>query len=176
MIFFELAGSFFFWALALPILLAIGLWRIEEHGESGLVAFLALVIMAGLQFFTDIKPFTFIWQHPAESLFLVLGYVAVGVAYVWLKWYSFVHAAARRLKDWQSRNTNQQAYGHHIGVKSLPIRVGDYKWEIFGWMFYWPLSGAWTLLNDPVRRLFNAIYERIGGTLQKIADKAFNVS
>jgi hypothetical protein len=41
------------------------------------------------------------------------------------------------------------------------------------WMSFWPMSLLWTLLNDPIRKLFTEIYTRISGTLQKIADREY---
>jgi len=38
-------------------------------------------------------------------------------------------------------------------------------------MCFWPFSLVGTLLNDPVRKLFKFIYNRINGLYQKIADE-----
>lgn len=178
MLFLEVASSLFFWAGIIPIFLLLSLWRIEEHGESGFVAFMWLAILTFLQSFTDVKPFTYIWDNPFHALWLGVAYAGVGVLYIWLKWTSFVHAVARKKKEWESQpmNKDRKLYGHDIGARAYPVKVGNYKSDIFGWFYFWPLSGAWTLLNDPLRRLFNAVYGRIAGSLQKIADKALGQS
>lgn len=49
----------------------------------------------------------------------------------------------------------------------------DNKSRILTWMFYWPFSGIWTIINDPVRRAFQWIYKRLEGVYQKITVSAF---
>lgn len=51
--------------------------------------------------------------------------------------------------------------------------VRENKTRIVAWMSYWPASMAWTLIDDPVRRTFLAIYDHIGGSLQRISDRRF---
>lgn len=41
------------------------------------------------------------------------------------------------------------------------------------WMTYWPLNALFTLLNDPVRCLFEWIYEVAGKKMQAVADHVF---
>lgn len=58
--------------------------------------------------------------------------------------------------------------------KNKPIKVRDNKARILAWMSYWPASMLWTIINDPVRRFFEFVYENVGGYLQKIADNAYS--
>lgn len=165
MLFLELASSWLFWFIAFPLLLIYLCWEIESRGEAAFATVVLVMILGLLQLFTDIKPLSYISANPFESLWLAMAYVAVGVGYVWIKWYSFVHAKARTRRQ-------DIADGKRF-VDTAPPQVSKYKEKIFGWMFYWPVSAAWTMLNDPIRRIFNAIYDRISGGLQKISDKAF---
>lgn len=172
MIFLEVASSMFFWAGLIPFFLILSLWRIEGHGESGFVAFMWLVILSGLQLCTDVKPFTHLWENPFQAVWIGASYAGVGVIYIWLKWVSFVRGIARRKQEWLANNKGREPMSYDVGARHLPVKVGHYKSDIFGWFYFWPLSAAWTLLNDPVRRLFNAVYDQIAGSLQRIADKA----
>jgi hypothetical protein len=53
----------------------------------------------------------------------------------------------------------------------------DHKAKIVGWMVFWPWSALWTLLNDPLRRIFNHIFKVLKETYQKISEKVFgNIS
>lgn len=54
-----------------------------------------------------------------------------------------------------------------------PPQAGENKGRIMLWMTYWPVSAVWTLVDDPVRRLFLAIWEWLSGTFQRISDRAF---
>lgn len=49
----------------------------------------------------------------------------------------------------------------------------DHKARIMIWMAWWPWSMLWTLLNDPIKRLFRAIYRALLTRLQKISERAF---
>jgi hypothetical protein len=60
-------------------------------------------------------------------------------------------------------------YGRRI---AKPM-VSENKSRITGWMTWWPWSGLWTLINDPIRRFFNWAYDQLGGVLQAISDRAF---
>ena len=52
-------------------------------------------------------------------------------------------------------------------------KARNHKGKVLSWMTYWPWSLLWTLFNDFVRRVFNAIYNKIQKFLQKISDHAF---
>ncbi len=71
-------------------------------------------------------------------------------------------------EKWAEMVRARTAYGFEFRP-----RAREHKADILFWMTYWPWSGFWTLLNDPIRRLFRAIYHRITGILQRISDHAF---
>jgi len=52
-------------------------------------------------------------------------------------------------------------------------QVRNHKGRIIAWMSYWPWSLFWTLLNDPIRRLFRRIYYQIKNVLQSISDRVY---
>lgn len=49
----------------------------------------------------------------------------------------------------------------------------DHKSRILIWMAWWPWSMAWTLLNDPIKRAFRAIYRALQKRFQSISERAF---
>jgi hypothetical protein len=75
------------------------------------------------------------------------------------------------LKDWQARvkEYRQKRPPVYLTKPALSRHKGD----ILAWMTYWPWSGLWLLINDPVRRAFKYVYARISGTLQHMADRIF---
>ena len=54
-----------------------------------------------------------------------------------------------------------------IAEKIAP-KASHKKSIIVSWIAYWPVSLAATLLNDPFRRFFEAIYESVSGYYEKI--------
>ncbi|MBI2473417.1 hypothetical protein HYV70_02595 [Candidatus Uhrbacteria bacterium] len=49
----------------------------------------------------------------------------------------------------------------------------NHKKRILMWMTWWPWSLTWTILNDPIRRIFQALLEALKGEFQRRAEKAF---
>jgi hypothetical protein len=47
------------------------------------------------------------------------------------------------------------------------------KSRIMMWMGYWPFSALWTMIDEPIKKAFRAIYNYISSTLQRISDDAF---
>ena len=176
MSFLMLADSALFLYVFLPVFLIVMCWLVEgTENVGGATIGLGIVLLA-LQLFSDVHPLSYIVNDPLRALVIAALYVLVGIGYVWVKWFSYVNTAARKISEvLTSGSTNDLEYARRLtGYRSIPLKVGDYKGKIIGWMAYWPISAAWTMLNDPVRRLFEAVYNGIAKSLQSISDKAFN--
>jgi hypothetical protein len=48
-----------------------------------------------------------------------------------------------------------------------------HKGQILMWMTYWPWSFVWTMINDPIKKAFKAIYYRIVDSLKSISESSF---
>jgi hypothetical protein len=171
-----LADSAFFLYFLIPAVL-IGLcWLVEgsEHSVSATVG-LGLVLVV-LQLFTDVRPFTYMMNDPLRAGVIAAAYIAIGIGYLWYKWSSYTRMAARNVRAYMAKYSNVSSLdaARYLGYRSAPLNVGHYKARIMGWMIYWPLSFAWTLLNDPLYRLYVAIYDKIAYSLQEISDRAFS--
>ena len=51
--------------------------------------------------------------------------------------------------------------------------VSRNKRRILLWMAWWPWSAIWTVINDPVRKIFRTLYNSIKGWLQAVADRMY---
>ena len=71
-----------------------------------------------------------------------------------------------------SYNTPYNFEHDPINVSIIPI-ARNYKEKIVTWILWWPTSAFWTLLNDPLAKIANWIYNRFQGIYTKIANKAF---
>jgi hypothetical protein len=72
--------------------------------------------------------------------------------------------------------TRYHGYGDSpmSGLSSLKRpRAAQNKARIVSWMSLWPCSFLGTLLNDPVRRLFNFLFNNFKAVYQKMADAVF---
>lgn len=159
----------------------------------------------------------FIKDHGAWTLVYACAYVGVGLAWSFVKWFSFLMGfrdtfRAQKEKflthkelplSTQLSDELQQEFiksfgsehryggrryydasGNPIEYKGWLPEVYDYrgnslnarpkasknKSRITAWACYWPFSFIGTLLNDPVRRLFNFLFNQFKALYQHLAD------
>jgi hypothetical protein len=184
-------GGLWFWLLLAAeavILLVLLEW------EQGTVATLTLVAtLLALQLLGDVNVAGYVVRHPWVAVFATLGYFATGTGWAIAKWWFYVReqrawydelrAAFLRVLGYERDSAMPE--GLRLQWQSClasarerrrldvhPLAAG-HKAQIVRWMSYWPWSATWTLLRDPVRKAFFAIYRQIADLLQEISDKAF---
>jgi len=74
--------------------------------------------------------------------------------------------------EWLRANARWDAQGRNIATLERP-RASKNKSRIVAWMSFWPFSLIGTLLNDPVRRLFNFLFAWFKALYQQMADRIF---
>lgn len=127
--------------------------------------------------------------RPFATLLLAFSYFLGGTLWAVVKWRFYVYSKARRCEElracygkqngWKAASFRQLEDAQRAlvlkaaGLKTVPPSVLDEKPRIMAWMAWWPLSLVWTIMDDPVRRLFQEIYRRIAGHLQAVSDRAF---
>jgi hypothetical protein len=159
---FLLFGSAWFWIL---LVIAVVLVTIATEHGSGVGATATLIITVALLFFFGNQVpfkdfFVYVIKNPWITLFVIASYIILGVCWSILKWYFFL------IKE-RDRCIEEQ-----LQFPSVPS-VGAHKSEIMIWMFYWPFSAVWTVLDHPVKRIFLFIYNRIKARMQEMANKIF---
>lgn len=188
-------GTFWFWALvAAASVILFALIECERFGWATttlILAFLALHLLGDFNILTALR------NDPTTVGLVVLGYFAAGTIWAVGKWWFFVKRLRRQyekskrafleenglqgsivpdqLKAEWSRHADRirVGYGRHHYLCGCAPKVSDHKGQVLGWMIYWPWSLVWTIINDPVIRLFKWIYRQIQGLLQGISDRAF---
>jgi hypothetical protein len=186
-------GSWGFW-----ILLAIASVIIIAciNGDSGPKATVTFLIAAGLIALSNHfgwRDFLANWQAFAICAGL---YVTLGTGWGLIKWFSFVHKIRRKFDDALpkilkpysvtslaelSKDDKYKAmkdmailvYGYYGNASDFPPQFSKNKSNVLFWMTFWPWSLFWTLLDDPIRRLFETIYRSLGKIGQRISDAAF---
>ena len=187
-------GSISFWALIgietiLLFLLTVGeddIWL--TPATVSLIAVLAL-----LQFVGKVPVFQTIVENPKAAFGWAGLYVLAGVVWMVAKWYLFVKAKIRKyqqeVRDEFVRENNlkngeeipailkplmEKAIQDKLGYGSCEApQVSEHKEQLFTWFAFWPASGIWTIINDPITRLFNSIYHQLRGALQAISDRVY---
>ncbi len=175
--------------LVCVVIAAVVLTEIEHFGWAT-VLLIASVITA--QMFGVMSPLTWMVTHALESSIYVLVYVAIGVAWSFVKWFSFLI----QFRD-QFRKDKEIFLLTHKLDPNGPIpdslldafinrgysfrefkgnslnnkpRASNNKSRIVAWMSLWPCSVVGTVLNDPIRRLFNFLFGQFKALYQKMSD------
>ena len=159
-----LFGTLWFWLLSVlaVIIIACSLEHRKWGGTGAtitLVSFFLLVYALGgntIQTFTN-----YITSNPLTSLAYIASYIVIGVLWSFVKWYYF-------LLNYKEKNkTTDPKWKNYIP------KVASNKGKIISWMTYWPISASWTIINDPIRRMYNSIFKRLDKVYVKISDKVF---
>lgn len=98
-------------------------------------------------------------QHWFLSIGIFLLYLVAGTLYSLVKWAIFVSDGKDKLV-----RENNNFYPNNW-------TPGRHKSKITHWMIYWPISGIWTLISNPVVRAFNRIFYKLETVYQKISDR-----
>ena len=160
-----------------------------------------IAAVVACQFFGVVDFITHIRFHLSESLMWVGAYLAVGIVWSFIKWFSFLiqyrdkyqesraaFLAADKPKDgttdverWREWCSSRgYGYSRRYGVDTVfygqsilhKPQATENKSRIIAWMSFWPFSLVGTVLNDPVRRLFNWLYSSLKAQYQRMADWA----
>jgi hypothetical protein len=125
----------------------------------------AIVVIA----ITKSNPLPWLQSHVLVLLLGLVTYFALGVVWGFFKWYLHNISVRDRVLDGSLKLKTQGTWN---GV-TIPLKPKEHKSRIIGWMTYWPWSATWFILNDPIRRAWNAIYNRIVAKLEAVSNHVF---
>jgi hypothetical protein len=152
-------GTFWFWTLL--VIASIIIIACLEN-DSGTGATVTMGVFLVLFFFFGGRDameavFSFIQTSPSKTIGILFIYFLAGTVYSFVKWYFY-------LLDAKERGVRKDSY---------QVQASENKGRIISWMSYWPLSLAWTFLDQPVKRLFTWIYNRTSKVYDRIHDHVF---
>jgi hypothetical protein len=159
-------GTLWFWLLSLAAVVTI--ISFVELGYPGRATTTVVAFLALLHFFGGglLNALQWISANPGMSIGVFLLYFVAGTAYCVTKWYFFLLNKRDEYRTKKEINKNYRTV-------SVPPKPSEYRSELVGWIIYWPFSGLWTLINDPVKRIAQSIYMQIEVLLQRISDNVF---
>lgn len=184
--------SFILLAWVLPFVVLTVLVEAEWFGWAT-VSMLASLGIYGWIHRLDALPW--VKEHGVYLLEGTAVYLAAGVAWSFAKWFLFLmrfrsefrDAKAEyvlglglpkgsdvpddKLKEFRDGLSYRNVSGYPLKTKPLASKS---KSKIVAWMAFWPCSMVGYVLNDPVRRLFNALFALLKGSYQKMADRLLN--
>ena len=97
-------------------------------------------------------------NHILDSILIFFGYLILGTLYSMLKWAIFVSDGKNRI----------MRFGYEYRANDW--KPSTYKSKITHWAIFWPLSGIWTLISNPIVKAFNRIFYEFESVYQKISD------
>lgn len=180
----EILLGVWFW-LAILVVSGLIILGIEEDSGPGTTS--AAVIGSGVIWFLSgaHNPLPYLASHWLEVVASVVVYVIGGAVWSVAKWWFFLHNKAdeyeskrdRYKTEFDALNEQQKTYytdyKGYVQHQGFPPAVGDHKGDMMMWMVWWPFSGIWTILNEPLKRAFRFIYQELLSTYTKIANSVF---
>ena len=181
-------GAVWIWFCSILVLESILLLVLIENDKPGWCTISMLSTLGLLKLLTGINLFSLAWHNPGMTVLAILGYFAAGTVWAVGKWYLYVKdrrvkyeeakstwsasssLSARPNPTWETSYERAKFLNSKKGLAPL---VRDNKSRVLTWMGYWPWSMVWTVINDPVKKAFKAIYNRIHNNLQAISNNAF---
>jgi hypothetical protein len=182
--------------LAALVVLAIVATVFTETEKFGLATVTLIAALVGAQAFHIMDVLHYAEHHVLQTLLYAVAYVGVGVLWSFVKWFSFLMSFrdqfrelkgqfltkqgldpngqvpeefASQFKDWMIQKS---VYGISFQMRNLERpKASDNKSRILAWMSLWPFSVVGTVLNDPIRRLFNFLFNQFKALYQKMADR-----
>jgi hypothetical protein len=154
-------GTIWFWILIFIVcILAIVNTEIDEPNPLGWIIFIALPVIL---FFTGCKNeistiINYIKDNPFLIIIGVFTYLIIGTFWSVAKWYFYLSDLREYFEEYRSAYSKRK------------VDVKENKEKILNWMVYWPLSAIWTLLNDPIKKMFKKIFGRIDNLFQGMSD------
>ena len=156
-------GTVWFWILTAAAIIAIVAFVENDEEQNGTGATITLgIFLAGLIFLGNSEFFRgilhFIVNNPGMIIGMFVGYLALGVVWSFVKWYLFLNKKVAYANE------------HELTLKDSEISYKNNKSRIITWMSYWPFSAAWTAINNPVKKAFEFLSEKLSGGYQKMSD------
>jgi len=168
---FLIFGGVAFWIFA-AIVAAFLIFAMESTTDSredtggGFAATIIVVLTLVLYyFFGSNEHINSLFKFIFNQFWLFFGftvlYLAVGVVWSFFKWFFFL----RQRRDYL------QLYGK-FKQDEIPLAKNN-KNRISTWITFWPFSGLWTLINDPIRKAVSFIVDSFSGWYDRMSKSAF---
>jgi hypothetical protein len=182
--FFAMSG-WAFWVLLL--IETIILCACVEY-EAGVWSVISLVVAGFLvKTFGNFDVFSWVYNNPWMFAQYVGYYFVVGTFYCILKWWSWAKNEREKYDERKKAFLKHRKISDGKIPENLKLdwercshtemdgeeKVANSKWKIYMWIVYWPWSGLWTLIHDPIKRILKFIYRQIKGLLKNIYDRQF---
>ena len=193
---FLVVGGVWFWVAIAAETILLMYWIAQETGIASTVSLVVTLVVFQWVFKLDILGSVAEW--PLCVIGGVAAYLLLGTLWTIVKWWFYVKEERRKYDEfrmkWLRENCDSPT-GKWLASDAIPAQrvedfhralprwgeckidchplVAEHKELIYLWLAYWPWSFLWTMIDDPVRKMFRAIYRAIRAYLQRMSDKAW---
>lgn len=194
-----LFGTLWFWVVSSVI---FGWLIFLTEGEESHTFGAGLVLVGFVWIMSSVNDISVI-ANPLLWLKWVTIYLVLGVIWSVIKWFSFLHKQKDKLNslkevyiernnleliakrisdsDWLGfvKYLSDQKYSPngYDKIKKredvIPTVKGRFS-DLTRWIVWWPMSAFWTILNDPLRRIAEALVRALKGIYTNIANSVFS--
>jgi hypothetical protein len=156
-------GTFWFWLLITVAVISI--IAITEQEDSNSWHWSILLGLPVLLYFTGCKNeilslLSYVQENPVTIILGFVGYLFLGTIWSVVKWYLYL----TNIREYY------RLYPYNFNSNKSKFNAKENKERIVNWMMYWPFSGLWTLINDPIKKSFQRIFQGLENRFQKISD------
>ncbi len=160
-----------------------------EHEKPGFATATMVASFVLLAYFGGFNLAIAATKNPVLAAATIAAYFAVGVGWSVARWWFYVKNRRALYDELRQEfleskglpTTGEIPMEHRWAFKVLlecnhgvekPV-LKQHKGLIAIWSMYWPWSMTWTMINDPVKKAWRALYARLQTTYQAIADRAY---
>jgi hypothetical protein len=155
-------GTLWFWLL---LIISSGIIiHLIEYTDSAYSSFIWVILVLSIFYFfggsVNIKSVgAFIVDQPDHALGILVSYFVIGLIWTIIKWYFFLLDIKDTLVEKFKRNAKLSP---QFDIKEY--YPSEYSQKLISWAIYWPLSCIWTIISNPVRRIFTWLINRLEST------------
>lgn len=163
--FLFLGFGLWFWLIILAEFFLLTWFVEEEWAAASVVSLVAFLVL--LWWLADIPIWIWVRDNPGQLAMYCLYYILVGLGWSVGKYYFVLSKLRKYIKekkaywlenmdDYQDINTFKQYLEKsrsNYGDKQTDFEKSTKK--LVFWAAFWPTSMFWTILNDPIRKLFS---------------------
>jgi hypothetical protein len=194
-------GGVVFWVLFI-IFSVIMILCLENDAEPFSMVLVFSVFLVATVLFTDF--WVLFSERPVVStLCAIVGYIVGGVAWAMPKWFFLLLDMRRRLVILRDNFLNAygiegtqvpdklaeeysnviydehnfRKYGLRYSIKErrvIPPKFSENRDQVLVWMCFWPWNALWTIIENPVKWIFEAVLDALQSLFQKISDILFS--
>jgi len=166
---FFIVGGMWFWVL-LVIDFMLLVYFVEDD-SAGFAFVTVVVLFACLMFLGDFNVLSWLRENPKQFGYYLIMYIPAGIVYSIVKYLMFLTDIRRKItktiSEYLDRVKVEKEDDLSVAQKGELAKKLNYHNISFSestrrvvfWMTYWPWSAFWTILNNPLRWLYEEVAE-----------------